>query len=293
MTFCSANDPSNISTSTMSPACTLALLIVQHHHAVRLRHRAQDARALRAGDAHLAACRPRRATGCRAGIRCGRASCGSRPPSVPQQRQRGVGAHHAQQRLAREEVERHHHRHRIAGQPEQEGAVAVRGDAAEGQRAARAHADLPEGDVAQARHDLLGVVGRADRDAARGDDGVGVLAGLAQRRFQRLRVVAHHAHVDDVAAQALQHAVDGVAVAVVDAALIQRLADRAQFVAGREEGHAQAPLHRHLGHAERGQQAQVGRADDLPGLAGRRCRPSGLRRQSGGCRRCGWCPAPG
>jgi hypothetical protein len=30
-----------------------------------------------------------------------------------------------------------------------------------------------------------------------------------------------------------------VAVAVVDAAFVERLADRAQFVAGREEGHAQ------------------------------------------------------
>ena len=48
-------------------------------------------------------------------------------------------------------------------------------------------------------------------------------------------------------------------------AFVERLADRAQFVAGGEEGHAQPAQHRHLGLAERGQQAQIGRPDDAAG----------------------------
>ncbi len=179
------------------------------------------------------------------------------------QQQRRIGAHHAQQRFAREEIERHHDRHRIARQAKQEGTVAVRGNAPESERPPGPHADLPERDFAQAGHDLARVVRFAGRDATGGDDGVGALARSAQRRFQRLRVVAHDSHIDHVAAKAREHAEQGVAVAVVDAALAERLADRAQLVASREEGHAQAPPHRHRGDAKRCDQAQVGRADDL------------------------------
>ena len=133
-------------------------------------------------------------------------------------------------------------------------------DAPDRHRPTGSHGDAPEQHFAQLGHDALGVVGLADTDAARGDDGVGAGGGLREGFAQRGRIVAHHAQVDGFHAQALQHAPDGVAVAVVDAAGVQRLADGAQFVAGGKEGHAQPPPHRHLGQAQRGQQPQVGRA---------------------------------
>ena len=80
-----------------------------------------------------------------------------------------------QQRVAHELVEGDHHRHRIAGQAEEERVA----DRAERHRPARAHGDLPEQHFAELRHQLLDEVGLADRDAAGGDDGVGALGGAA------------------------------------------------------------------------------------------------------------------
>ncbi|MBL0354079.1 MAG: hypothetical protein IPP03_16025 [Dechloromonas sp.] len=56
-----------------------------------------------------------------------------------------------------------------------------------------------------------------------------------------------------------------VAVAVVELAWRQWLADRGQFVAGREEGDAQAPLDLDFGHAEPSDQPEFGRANAFAG----------------------------
>ena len=86
------------------------------------------------------------------------------------------------------------------------------------QRPARLHRDLPEQHLAQLVELLLDEVGLADRDAARGDDDVGRGGGGRERALERFRLVAHDAHVDDVAIEARQHPVERVAVAVVDLA---------------------------------------------------------------------------
>ena len=108
----------------------------------------------------------------------------------------------------------------------------------------------------------------ADRDAAGGDDRVGDLRRLAERRFKRRRLVGNDAHVDDVGAEPSEQAMQRVAIAVIYLARRQGLADRGQFVAGREEGDAQAAPDLDLGDAERGDQPQFGRTDPL---AGRQC----------------------
>ena len=91
------------------------------------------------------------------------------------------------------------------------------------------------------------------------------LAAARKAAVERRRIVADDAHVDQIDTQALQHAPQRVAIAVVDAALVERLADGAQFVAGGKEGDAQAPPDRHLGAAERCEQAEIGRPQDAPG----------------------------
>ena len=60
-----------------------------------------------------------------------------------------------------------------------------------------------------------------------------------------------------------QHAVERVTVAVVDFAGRERLADRAQFVAGREERDAQLAVHGHLVDPERREHAEFGRPHRL------------------------------
>ena len=85
--------------------------------------------------------RPRR--GCRAGTRCVPAPCGSASGErrLERRQRRDVApALQHQQRVADELVERHHHRHRIAGQAEEMRAA----DLAVRQRPPRLHRDLPE-----------------------------------------------------------------------------------------------------------------------------------------------------
>ena len=138
-------------------------------------------------------------------------------------------------------------------------------DFAEGHGPSRLHRDFPEHDLAKLAQQLAHEIGFAHGYAARGDDRVGIGGGSLERALQAGRVIAHHAHVDDVAVEARQHAVERVAVAVVHFARLQHRTDRGQFVAGREKRHAQAPPHRHLGQAERGDQSQLGRTYRLPG----------------------------
>ncbi len=106
--------------------------------------------------------------------------------------------------------------------------------------------------------------------------------GGAKGRFQCGRIVLDHAHVDHVAAEPGQHAMQRIAVAVIDAACIQRFADRAQFITGGKECYAQTTLHWDFGDAQRCQQADVGGAQNLSFEQRRRAssaRSSPLRRR--------------
>jgi DNA recombination protein RmuC len=163
----------------------ITAFMFQFDDAVGVRHRAQDAEPCmpvsRTSSDHR-----RRAPGCRAGIRCGRPSCGWPWRSSPAGAAAAwLGTGQAQQGIAHEEGKTHHHRHRIARQAEQVGLAPARADAAKGQRPAGAHGDLPERHFAQAGHDLLGVVGRTNRDATGGDDRVGLFAGTAKAASRR------------------------------------------------------------------------------------------------------------
>jgi hypothetical protein len=160
------------------------------------------------------------------------------------------------QRIAHELVEGHHHRHRVARQAEEE----CLADPAERHRPAGAHGDFPEQHFAELRHQLLHEVCFPYGDPSGRDHHVRRL-GLAERLLQQSRIVAHHAHVDDLDAQARQHAVQRVAVRVVDLAFLERLADRGQLVAGGEERHAQAALDLDRADAERRDQADLGGPD--------------------------------
>ena len=58
----------------------------------------------------------------------------------------------------------------------------------------------------------------AHADAAAGDDGIGLLRGLAESGLQQRGLDAHHAQVNHLCAQAREQAQHGVAVAVVHGA---------------------------------------------------------------------------
>src|SRR6267378_2798284 len=152
-----------------------------------------------------------------------------------------------QQRTAHERVEGHHHRHRVARQPEQ-----IRMSYfSERHRPARAHRDLPEQHFADLRHQLLGEVRLADRDAAGRDDGVGGGCSPGKCDLELSRIVAHYSEISYLYVEASEHPMQGVAVGVVDLAFLQRGADGGELVAGREERDAQLTLDAYFGEAER------------------------------------------
>ena len=112
----------------------------------------------------------------------------------------------------------------------------------------------------------LDEVGFADRHAAGGDDRVGELGGAClnalSSSFGSSRTTPRSIELD---AEAREHAVQRVAVGVVDLAFLERRADRGELVAGGEERDAQPALHLDFADAERGDQAELGRADQLSG----------------------------
>ena len=89
--------------------------------------------------------------------------------------------------------------------------------------------------------------------------------GVRERALEIGGHVAHDAEVEHVAVEPRQHAVQRVAVAVVDLAGRQRRADRHQLVAGREERHAQPAIDRDFADPQRRHRSQLGRAHPLPG----------------------------
>ena len=114
------------------------------------------------------------------------------------------------------------------------------------ERASRFHRDLPEQHFAQLVEQLLDIVGFAHRYAAGRDHDVGGFGRARKCALELLRGILDHAHVDDFAAEARQHAVQRVAVAVVDLAGPERRADRSQLVAGGEERDPQSPVNADL-----------------------------------------------
>ena len=76
-------------------------------------------------------------------------------------------------------------------------------------------------------------------------------------------LVPNDSQVDDVRAQALKHAGDGVAVAVVDGAGLEALPDRAELVSGGEGGHPKPASNLDAGNPERGEQTELRGVDPL------------------------------
>ena len=107
------------------------------------------------------------------------------------------------------------------------------------------------------------MVSFADADAAAGDDRVGLRRSRTEGGFQQGGIIFDHAHVNHLAAEPLQQAKGGVAVAVVHSAFTRRLAQRQNLVAGRKISHTQRPPAGQAGQTQRCSQAEAGRRDDL------------------------------
>jgi len=116
-----------------------------------------------------------------------------------------------------------------------------------GERLARLHCDLPQGQPAQCLDRRLDVILLADGNAAAGEDQVVVLRCQAQRLNGRLAAVRHHAQISQLATQALQQGPQEEPVGVVDGAGLHLLRrDRTrhhQFVAGGKKRNARTPRH--------------------------------------------------
>jgi len=126
------------------------------------------------------------------------------------------------------------------------------------------HAVRNDTRLAQARDDPIGEIPRALGRSTRQHHRV-----LAQRALERLRergiVIAHDPQRDRFAAQLLDRGRQDGGVGVVDRARRQRVSGRHDLVAGGEDRHPRAPPHRDLGEAERGEHADLARAEHLPG----------------------------
>ena len=131
------------------------------------------------------------------------------------------------------------------------------GQATEGKRLARLDGELPEADFAELLQQLFGEVRFPHRDAAGGDEGVGLAIGLQKGGAQLGRIVWDDAKVEAVAAHAIQHGPHTVAVGVVDVAVGEGGADRLELVTGTEDGHYERPTYRHAGNTEGGQQRHL------------------------------------
>ena len=105
----------------------------------------------------------------------------------------------------------------------------------------------------------------ADADAAGGQHQIVACAGCVQGVGDRRPVVGQDAEIGDGAAELLQQSGEREAVGVVDRARRRGCTRLAQFVAGREQGDAQAGAHRQPAQADRGREAQILRAQALPG----------------------------
>lgn len=224
--------------------------------AVGRRHRGEDAGALGAGAAHVQAAIV-------GGVEDAAQEVGAALPAI--QGLVGDGGEPAwsdgaaslqpRQQRGHELQEGDHHRHGIAGQP-QEGHAALAQQAA-GQGASGTDGDAPERQAADRLQGGPGEVGLAHRDAAAGDHHVGAVGGLAQRGLHGLAVVGQDAEVDRLGALLGEQAHQGVAVGVIDAGRGQRPAGGDHLVTGGEEGHPGPAMDPRLGEPQGGQQPEL------------------------------------
>ena len=170
-------------------------------------------------------------------------------------------AHHLAQRGAGEELEADHRGDRVAGEAERGAAV----DVAERQRLRRLDGDLHPVDLADLVEHPLDEVELAHRHAARRHQRVAAAGAVLERgRDQRL-VVADEAEVDRLAAGLRQQRQERAAVGVADLPRRQRGGALDQLVPGRHHADTGPRVGDHLDDPERGQHAEVGRAEDRPG----------------------------
>ena len=160
-----------------------------------------------------------------------------------------------------------HRRHGIARQADEHGLA----QAAEGQRPAGLHGDLPEIEPPVGRHGPDHMVLVAARGAARGEQHVVGSGGGGQDAPDGTGLVGGDAEVGDLDRQGAQQGLEDRPVGVVDAARAVSAAGCHQLVAGGQDRHAQRREHRQRGKAELGGETDLLRpqADARPehGLA--------------------------
>lgn len=116
--------------------------------------------------------------------------------------------------------------------------------------------------VAHRGEGLLDDVVRADADAAGGDQQVGADELVLDGGAEGLGVVGDRAHPVADGSGVAGGGAQGEAVGVVDLAGVQRLARLHQFAAGGEHDHPRAGAYPDGAAADRGQQAELRRAED-------------------------------
>ena len=133
------------------------------------------------------------------------------------------------------------------------------------ERPPRLHRNLPEQHFTQLIEQLFDKIRFAHGYAARSDHHVGALRGGGKRALELLRHIFDDAHVHDVAVEPGKHAVERVAVTVVDLSGRERRANRLQLIAGGKESDANLPIDGHLTDAQRRDHSKLGGPYPLPG----------------------------
>ena len=122
--------------------------------------------------------------------------------------------------------------------------------------------------LAQALQQRLDEVVGAHRDAARGDQDVGVDERLLDQRPKLLRVVGRDPQQAHLGAGLGKSAEQREAVGVDDLARTRLIPDLDQLVAGRHQGHPRKAPDRERGEAHRGGKAQLGGPERTAGPQG-------------------------
>ena len=213
---------------------------MQHDQAVGLHHRAENTGALVTGDGDFQAAVSGAAHDATLVFGAPRLLANRLCTARAQQwRRTASAAHHLQQCRAHEGQKGHHHCNRVSRQSEQNGAVPVCRaccNTPDCHGSSGAHRNTPERHATTVTRELvhhgLGVVGLANTHPATGDDGIGPGGRQPERGFQQGWLIAHHAQVNHLHAQARQHAKHGVAVAVVNRAFARCFSQAQDLVAG-------------------------------------------------------------
>ena len=165
---------------------------------------------------------PGRTGACRAALATSSVSV-----AVTSGRNRWRPSHHLEHGRPEEHLEAHEHAHGVAGQAE----VRLALDVAETLWHARLHRHLVEVDVAPPEERRLHDVALPHRDAAGGDERVGLDLEAEDRLAERLDVVAHDARHHGHRAHLAERAEDRAGVRVADLSERRRLGRRHELVA--------------------------------------------------------------